>query len=57
MAYYRVEGEIKEYFEHYVQAKSKKEAIEKAEELESDLITGVRADRCSKKDYEEYKTD
>lgn len=55
MAYYRVTGEIYDEVEEYVEAKSKKEAIKKAEQQCYEYFENVDVERITKEEYEEYK--
>lgn len=54
MPYYIVQGRFIEEVEEYVQAKSKKEAIEKVEEQNCDWLDDVSIELISKEDYEEH---
>ncbi len=53
--YYKVEGEITEYIEYYIEAINKKEAIKKAENIEGTNFDDVEVEKVTKKEYEENK--
>ena len=55
MPYYRVNARIIEDIEEYVEAKSKKKAIEKVQEIEGSFIEDIDVEKISKEEYEDYK--
>ena len=52
--YYRVEGIFRGEYDTCVKAKSKKDAIEKAQDEIMDWFDEVDVERITKKEYEEY---
>lgn len=55
MAYYRVEAEVRDCFDVYIQAKSKKDAIKKAEDKEYTYFDYAHVEKITKEEYENYK--
>ena len=55
MSYYRIEGEIMEYYETYVKAKNVYDAIKKVEKVDWLNLDEAEAFKISKKEYDKNK--
>lgn len=53
--YFKVEGEIIDYCEYYVEARNYKDALKRAEKIEGLRFDSVEVRRVSKKEYNENK--